>query len=289
MYTLTVRRIAADRFGSIGHFEKALDADFDVVRDAHAFDILRVLDILLDNKAPPSPPPLRAGRETRISAEVRIGEKTYFASAQPDGKGKFILSVRGMDGRDEKNEYCESLSVCREEENSCCFRGIGDPSFLRLFRYMGSDRSYPGELLSSLTDGFSRTRTFRSYLRSYIGHFQPERLGTEKELCIELMKNGSFLLADRDGCAVENLPVGTRERMLMGYQCFLHISSFWSGFQNIRNCNHVNRPLTVLDAHSCGSDIYVQSLLAKRITGESRQIIVFAMPGDSFPADKKRR
>lgn len=144
-----------------------------------------------------------------------------------------------------------------------------EDEFFRVLKYLNEEDFYCSKELWKLTNGFSETRAFRSYLRVYVKNFKPEPIREGKRYELVLRECGRFGVRYTDG---DQFPVtlSETERVIFRYLCFLHTAEFWYGFEQIRNLHSIKKPLIIdiflerLDESFYPNDLIQRTLKLKR-------------------------
>lgn len=270
-----MKTISINRLGGIKNFSRDLSDSLNILKERYYDDLFLALAAVLHNRSAPCIPGSRICRESRIDAEVSVGQKSFFVKiTSNEDANRLILSAFDEEKRDVTKEYLYLSSHCEEQDLSDVFDGE-DKVLLRFLRYAeGEIYDSPNEL-SRRTDGLSSIKTFRKYLRSFIDSFQPEVIREGKQYEIFLKKDGRYGVRCTDGGA-EAAFLSESERTLFRYLCFLRTAEFWQGFEEIRDLHSVKKPFIVKDLlNRIDESIDVTDLL-QRTKKLERQVIILS-------------
>ena len=104
---------------------------------------------------------------------------------------------------------------------------------------MDTEKYYPNGNFGDITDGIGTTKTFRSYLKNYIRTYKPQCLRKGKEYLLILDNNGEFRVT-HPKLPVDTVPnLSESENILYHYLCFLNLSEFWYGIEQIKDIHYV--------------------------------------------------
>ena len=267
---MILRRIIVQSFGALEHFEYHFAEGLNIVKGRHTDEIAHAIRLVLGHKDS-SLHEYRARRDRVIEAIVDIEEKEFYVVIKNESSN-LCLRAYGEAGNELTEEYIYLTSHCPEQDISDVFGG-GDKSFFKLLQYLDEDRYYSSQELSKRTDLLSETKTFRSYLKSFIRNSKPEliREGKLYELCLDA--EGKYIVRYKGD---NDMPVflSESEQTLFRYLCFLRTAEFWQGFEALRNLNAIKKPLLVRDFLSrLDESINIDNLL-QRTAGLERQTII---------------
>ena len=134
---------------------------------------------------------------------------------------------------------------------------------------------YAPHELAARTDGFSKLKFFRAYLRTFLKNFQGERICADKSYELVLKSDGRYAVSHSAGGDSAPL-LSESEELLFRYLCFLHTAEFWQGFEELRNLHGVKKPLIVKDFLSRLDESIDRKDLLKRTEGLRRQVIILS-------------
>lgn len=242
-----IRQINVDNFGSIRHFEKSLSSYPTVIKSNDPGTVLIGISLLLESKYPYSVPHASlVGQNTRLYAEIVTNDGFFCVEKVHDRNHtlKTKTTRRGKAGN-VYEQYQAFMQRSHEEDDICFFDTSKKPLIPnRIFRYLYEDKFYfPGEF-GKLTNGLGTTKTFRTYLKNYIG---------KDSLLLEM---GADPLAAEKG--------------ISPFREFLDVACFWDGFCKIRDLHYEGKPLLVANP---------QTNLRKSLSlflNVERQILIFS-------------
>lgn len=136
----------------------------------------------------------------------------------------------------------------KEEEISNIFSDFRTCKYPHKIKcYKDTEKYYPDNSFADVTDGIGTTKTFRSYLKNYIRTYRPQRLREDKEYLLILDNNGEFKIT-HPNLSIDAMPcLSESENMIYHYLCFLNLSEFWYGIEQIKDIHHVRRPIIISD------------------------------------------
>ncbi len=176
---------------------------------------------------------------TVIKAEVEL-EKTYFVEITD--KKLWAFNENGFNCT---NYYLYFIAHHKEENDANCFSDFRWQNYPhRLLKYKNTEKYYRDNDFAVLTGGLGETKTFRSYLNSYIKNFRPLPLIRGKDYYLLLDENGKFEVFDSGD---NNIPLSETESLIYHFLCFIHLAKFWSEVEKIRDINHLDKPLVIPD------------------------------------------
>lgn len=197
--------------------------------------------------------------ETLIRSEITIDRDFYSVNIRgrlPSGRicyeveGPGFSEIDTDDDTEDKTltgaRFYERIYRSIEEASLSTYRyNARKPYAKRLAEYM--DREDP-ELISKTakdTDNIASTAVFRRCLKKFIDGYQPEWVDQSRNIRSYLGKNGVF--TNRREGAGERHSLSATEKVLSDFTCFLKLNEFWKSVEQIRDMNHVDWPLFVMD------------------------------------------
>ena len=212
------------------------------------------------------------GEETRIDAEVAVGDRLYTVRAAYDrASGGLGLSALDASGRDATAEYLYRSSHPGEQDAAEVFDGNAKIPCARLLEYISRERS-PLDRSGARTDGLS-IKSFCAYWHRFVKGFEPEIIRSGKPYELALAPSGVFFLRHTEsGDPVTNL--SESEQKLFGYLCFLWNAEFWRGYEEMRNLHGIRKPLLVLNFAECPDESIDMDALLQRTEALGRQVIL---------------
>ena len=161
-----IQRLRIEHYGGIAHLDRRFTSGISTINAPDPAAVLSALRVLL-RMAPQSEgnPSVKAGRLTRLLAEVVVEHKLYVVQAQ----GRRLDLIAEVGKKDETQLYNAVIRRCREEDRVCVF----DPNAeepIDPARYLPAERIYKPEKLFRFTDGMSATGTFRACLKDFLEH-----------------------------------------------------------------------------------------------------------------------
>lgn len=270
---MVLKRIAIRNFGTLERFEYDFEDGLNIINSRHTDEISHAICLTLGHKYF-SLPEYRTGRNSVIEALVGIGEKEFYVVIK-NKSCNLCLNAHDKSGNELTKEYLYLTSHCREQDVSDVFGG-GNKTFFKLLQYLDEDRHYSSQELSKRTEMLSETKSFRSYLKSFIANSKPELIhdGKRYELCLDA--KGKYVVRYRGD---NDTPVflSESEQTLFRYLCFLKTAEFWQGFEELRNIHSVKKPILIKDfLERLDETVDTQDML-ERTRQLNRQIIVLTV------------
>ena len=204
------------------------------------------ISLLLESKCPYSVPLSSwVGQNTRLYAEIET-DGGAFCVEKLHGRDRTLTTKTTRQGEvgDVYKQYRTFMNRSHDEDSICFFDASEKPLIPnRIFRYLYEDKFYfPGEF-GKLTNGLGNTKTFRTYLKNYIGKDLP------------------LLETDTDPPAAE--------KGLSPFGKFLDVARCWDGFCKIRDLHYEGKPLLIANPQT-----NLQEILPSNLNIE-RQILFF--------------
>jgi hypothetical protein len=114
---------------------------------------------------------------------------------------------------------------------------------LRLAFYKDSKYYFKGRF-SEMTNGVGVTRSFRSFLSSFIKEFEPEQINKEKDLWLCLKETGEFVVTKGEA-GEEATDFSEDDFLKYNLICFLNLVKFWDEFNDLRSINAIKTPVVI--------------------------------------------
>ena len=258
---MIIRNITIENYGGIDRQDFWFERDINCVRREDAEVVFgaigRVLRSPVITVNSDGGPPITD--ETQIWSDIVIGKDLYSVIIR--GRlmsGKIRYEVYGPDfheiDSDDETEsktltgarFYERIYRSLEEASLSTYRyNSRKPYAKRLAEYL--ERGDPEQILKTAkdTDNIASTAVFRRCLKKFIDGYQPEWIDQEQNLRAYLGKDGVF--KNRREGATGRYSLSTSEKVLSDFRCFLKLNEFWKSVEQIRDMNHVDWPLFVLD------------------------------------------
>ena len=207
-------------------------------------------------------------------AEVFIDQIYCLRGIKPKGEPIWAFLVqRECDGNECTSEYFDLLTSNAEMDELTFFHRSRKNYPDRLMRYNDILTHYPEGDFARITNGYGKTRSFRGFVTSYIKHFKPICLNENKNLYLNLLPTGKFVITDSQICEVVSL--SESEKQMYQYYSFLSLADFWSRAEKIRNFNCVNKPLMIAGLVERLDESVDLSEVLRRTDKLDRQTILF--------------
>lgn len=230
-----IKNINIDNFGGLIDTTYYFNSSINLVTTMYSAELTDALGLVFGNITDSC----FLSVNTVIKAEVEL-EKTYYVEIT-DKK------LRAFDENSFNctNYYLYFISHHKEENDANCFSDFKRQNYPhRLLRYKNTEKYYSGNDFATITGGIGETKTFRSYLNSYIKNFRPLPLIRGKDYYLILDESGKFEVF---GGGYNNIPLSETESLVYHFLCFIHLAKFWSEVEKIRDINHHLKPLIIPD------------------------------------------
>ncbi len=237
-----VSKLRLEHFGPLEQFETAFCSRSVLFTGEGSEATAEAIRLLCGSRFLPSRQPQA---RSRLYAEIQT-DRLYRVEAARDGERWLLKANDFHTGAVCTQAYLNSVACCAEEEAVSCFGFRQKVDFPhRICRYIRAEQENDREFLKS-TAGAGFTDAFRSYLKRYIRHFQPQLLRSSKPYRLALSPTGAFTVIHPE---VPNtiFYLSDTENRLYYFLCFLNLAGFWTGFETIRDLHHVQRPLFISD------------------------------------------
>ena len=230
-----IKEIYIDNFGKLTSTTFGFDNSINTIKTMHGAELTDALELVLGNKTDSR----FLNSKTKIKATVAI-EKTYYVEIK-------LKKLQAFDenGTNCTEDYLHLISNHKEENDASCFKNFRSKNFPhKLLKYKNTEKYYSGNDFATITGGIGETKTFRSYLNSYIKNFRPLPLIRGKDYYLILDESGKFEVF---GGGYNNIPLSETESLVYHFLCFIHLAKFWSEVEKIRDINHHLKPLIIPD------------------------------------------
>ena len=185
------------------------------------------------------------------------------------------LRAYDVDGHEKTREYLYLTSHCAEQDICEVFNKDAPKIFFKPIQYLDEDHYYSPRDLSKSTDRLSKTKAFRSYLKTFIKDFKSETIRDGKRYELYLKKDGRYAVRYKGD---NDMPVflSESEQTLFRYLCFLRTAEFWQGFEELRNLHGVKKPIIIADfLERLDESINIENLLQRTMHLERQAIILY--------------
>lgn len=216
----------------------------------------------------------------RFIAEVELVENYYITGYKQKNSKNWVLyaSKNNSDG-DYTDEYFSLVKKSVEESFVTSFEYKSKRNYpLRMAFYKDSKYYFKGRF-SAMTNGIGVTRSFQSFLSSYIKGFEPEQINKEKNLWLNLKENGEFVITKGEA-GEETTDFSEDDFLKYNLLCFMNLVEFWDEFNNLRNINSVKTPLIITNNEK--NNFFLkkdEKQLNNIICDLKRQIVILAESG----------
>lgn len=246
---MNIRKLKIEHFGSISCFEAVFHSDLIVISGRNSEIIASAVKLLTGGRLSKQENFLFCSDTVRLSAEVELDrEEIYYIEIKDSAQtGLPVFRALKPDAHeDHTEEYFMRVRQSGEEEISNIFSDFKNRRYPHKIKcYMDTEKYYPNGNFGDITDGIGTTKTFRSYLKNYIRTYKPQCLRKGKEYLLILDNNGEFRVT-HPKLPVDTVPnLSESENILYHYLCFLNLSEFWYGIEQIKDIHYVPRPLII--------------------------------------------
>ena len=248
---MNIRKLKIENVGSIRCFEVAFHSDLIAINGRNCEIIASAIKLLTGGRLSKQEEILYRSDTARLYAEAAFGcEEMYYIEIKGSsqiGPPKYRV-WKSYEHEDRTEEHLMRIRQSKEEEISNIFSDFKKRKYPhRIKCYMDTEKYYPGDSFTDVTDGIGTTKTFRSYLKNYIRTYEPQRLRKDKEYLLILNDNGEFKVTHPD-MPIDSMPcLSESENVIFHYLCFLSLSEFWYGIAQIKDIHHARRPLLISD------------------------------------------
>ena len=258
-----IKEIYIDNFGKLTSTTFGFDNSINTIKTMHGAELTDALELVLGNKTDSR----FLNSKTIIKATVNI-EKTYYVEIKSKK-----LQAFDENGTNCTEDYLHLISHHIEQNDASCFKNFKSKNFPhRLLKYKNTEKYYSGNEFATVTGGLGETKTFRSYLNSYIKNFESSQLIHGKEYHLMLNENGEFyVLKDND----KDIPLSESENMVYHFMSFIHLAKFWADIERMRDINHPLKPLIIpLFLEMLDENIDVSAFLSLAVGYERQAIFI---------------
>ena len=255
---MIIRSITIENYGGIEKRDFDFERGINRVSREEADAVFGAIGLVLRSDVipvDPDGPPVTD--DTRLWAIIEVDRDTYFVSIFGRFQsGRLRYTVDGpdyhdMDTNDEEDKktvtgarFYDRIYRSTEEAGLSTYRyNARKPYSRRLAAYM--ERENPEQILKTAkdTDNIANTSQFRRCLRNFIDGYQPEWIDQEQNIRTYLGRNGVFQYK----CEAGPRSLSKSEKVLADFLFFLKLNEFWKMVEQIRDMNHVDWPLFILD------------------------------------------
>lgn len=210
-----------------------------------------------------------------FSAEVELVENYYITGYKQKNSKNWVLSVsKNNSDTDYTEEYFSLVRKSAEESFITNFEEVSKQNYpLRLAFYKDSKYYFKGRF-SEMTNGVGVTRSFQSFLSSFIKDFEPEQINKEKDLWLDLKETGEFVVIKGEA-GEETTDFSEDDFLKYRLLCFMNLVEFWDEFNNLRNINAVKTPLIIISDKKKVFSEKVGNKLNNKLKRANRQIVLF--------------
>ena len=258
-----IKEIYIDNFGKLTSTTFGFDNSINTIKTMHGAELTDALELVLGNKTDSR----FLNSKTIIKATVNI-EKTYYVEIKSKK-----LQAFDENGTNCTEDYLHLISNHKEENDASCFKNFRSKNFPhKLLKYKNTEKYYSGNEFATVTGGFGGTKTFRSYLNSYIKNFEPLPLINGKENFLTLDETGEFdVLRNNDN----DIPLSESESMVYHFMSFIHLAKFWADIEKMRDMNHPLKPLIMpLFLEMLDENIDVSAFISLAVGCERQAIFI---------------
>ena len=249
-----IKNIVLENIGFIDYFESPFNGGLNIVKTHDGETLAYSLGCITANFPLCKSFPTLLKRDSNIRSSLTL-DKDYIFDMQ--GNNKKISSL---------------FSQSREEDNFCFYiNGKFKNHKARLAEYKDYEYFYPNCKFLKLTNGSCISRSFRAYLTEYIRNFKPQRLNPKKNFLIDINEIGEFYARNENGSDVF---LSASEANLFDFLCFINLIEFWEGFEEIKDFNHIKKPITITELFEMIDESIPRDFILQRLKKLNRQIFL---------------
>lgn len=245
-----IKNIVLENIGATDFFEASFNKGLNIVKTHDSETLAYSLGYVTNNFPLCKSFPTLLKRNSIIRSSITLDKE-------------YIFDMQG------NNEKISSLLHQSREEDNLCFYKNGKFKNLpaRLSEYKDFEFFYTKNRFSRETNGACLSRTFRAKLAEYIRNFKPQRLNPNKNFNIRINKTGDFYVES-------NPDLSASEANLFDFLCFLNIIEFWESFEEIKDFNHIKKPIIVTELFEMIDESIPRDFILKRLERLNRQIFL---------------
>ena len=218
---MEVRLIEINNFGNIEYFMAKPGKGISVVKDRCAGDAMLALAEALSYPT------------NELGDFYALKKSGFSINLQADSTNEC-----------DKLNYINLLPGCKEALKCRIFLNDGSQEYnKRLLFYKRCDDYYDKKAFDRETDHLGHMRSFRSVLFAFIGKFKPVALNAEKNLYVDILPSGEFIIKNIQTGKDQTKMLGSREKTLFQFICFLEVNRFWDEIAEIRAIDPPKMPL----------------------------------------------
>lgn len=245
---MVIKQIIINHFGRISHLDVVLNDQTNILRTYFIEEVFLIISRVLSVTPKQSIPPPWIYNDTLIVVTVSCGEEIFTVRIGPNKATNDVqFLVRDISGKDITKRYIYELSHCMEEDDLIFITGLNPSIKDRLRNYLDEERFFSPISLVTRTKGFSKTRTFKKWLRGYIKNSTYEVLDEEKKQVVVLQGDGTFEVICNTDNSEKQVELSKDNEMIFVFMCHLKALELWDGFEKIRDMHYVKKPIIIRD------------------------------------------
>lgn len=245
-----IKNIVLENIGSTDFFKATFNKGLNVVKTHDSETLAYSLGYITNNFPLCKSFPMLLKRDSNIRSSLTLDKE-------------YIFDMKG------NNEKISSLfNQSREEDNLCFYKNGKFKNFpARLSEYKDFEYFYSKKRFSRETNGACLSRTFRAKLAEYICNFKRQKLNPNKNFYMRINEKGEFY-------AEGNPNLSESEANLFDFLCFLNIIEFWESFKEIKDFNHIKKPIIITELFEMIDEAIPRDFIIERLKQLNRQIFL---------------
>ena len=247
-----VKNILLENIGYTNCFVAEFNSGVNIIKTNDSETVAYALGYITDNFPLCKAFPTLLKRNSRVCAEFFLNDNFVFDTQNPS----------------QNKEIAALLHQSREEDELCFYKnGKYKNHTAKLATYKDFEYFYTKGRFAVKTNGACLSRTFRAYLTDYIRNFKPQKLNPQKDYYININSLGEFYVEG-------NHFLSASEANLFDFLCFLNITEFWEGFQEIKDFNQQPKPIIITELFELVDQSIPKDFIINRLKKLNRQIFL---------------
>lgn len=267
---LTVREIQIEDFENLSFFRSSFDSRIAVLPPESATAFKKAFGIAIKNRYLCGEK-IKINEKTNIKVKAEISGKSYTViAAGIKEQERFNYTVITAEGR-VCDDFFYMIHQNYEEEQLVCFSVKREDGFSeKLKKYKDVERYYSKAEFAELTDGIGNTVLFRRCLNSYI----KENSCNDGINNICICENGETKLNSYSHSRESDIFGQMDNAVLLEYLCYIGVNKLWQRIEKIRDFNHIDLPIILIDLQKYVDKAEKLDDYIKRATELNRQIFI---------------
>ncbi len=247
-----IKSLTLENIADVDYLNIEFNSGLNIIQTKHSEALAYALGYITNNSPLCKAFPALLKGNMRISSDICIDRNYTFDTSNPI----------------ENKEISSLFNQSREEDNLCFYQnGKFKNHALRLSEYKDFEYFYSRNRFIIQTKGACTSRTFRGKLWEYIKNFKPQRINPKKDYFIKINEKGEFFV---DG----NPNLSASELNLFDFLCYLNVIEFWESFQEIKDLNHIKKPIIITELFEMIDQAIPKSFILQRLEKLNRQVFL---------------